>query len=104
MKEMKKKKVKNKVEWKLDGHSGESAEVKAAKKAERERSSIRLSKYTRGLRICPDGRQRNVIVDRDVCGCEGIGVIWVANNVEGFELPEPYKPKKRKKPEVHVQQ
>ena len=91
LREMKKVKFRTKIEWTLDGHSGESKEVKALKKAERARLN-RKCKYARGLRICPDVVYK-IIVDRDYNGCIGIGVIWISNNVEGFELPEPYKRK-----------
>jgi hypothetical protein len=92
LREMKKVKFRTKIEWTLDGDSGESTEVKALKKAERTKLN-RKCKYTRGLRICPDVVNK-IIVDRDYNGCIGIGVIWVSNNVEGFELPEPYRQKK----------
>ena len=81
--------------WVQDGRSDDSDAVKKIKKIERKTSNMKC-RYPRGLRICPDG-ERYVYVDRDCCGCFGIGIIWLANRVEGYSLPDAYKLKKAAK-------
>ena len=81
--------------WELEGRSDDSDAVKQNKKIERKASNMKC-RYPRGLRVCPDG-ERFRYVDRDCCGCFGIGIIWLANRVEGHSFPDAYKLKKAAK-------
>ena len=95
-------KVYKSTAWKLDGRSDDSDALKESKKIERKILKLKC-RYPRGLRsraaaaeplrICPDGATSRY-VDRDCCGCFGIGIIWLANRVEGYSLPDAYKQKR----------
>jgi hypothetical protein len=74
--------------WKVDGHSGESDEVKKQKKKEREERGM-IARYVRGCRAC-QGDNYTVFIDRDVNGSVNIGVIWLADNVEGLQRHEAF--------------
>ena len=62
--EMKRVKMDEKTTWVYDGHAGESAKIKAARKLFRELGGFK-AKYVRGLRVCQDGIIMK-LVDRDV--------------------------------------
>ena len=71
--------------WTYDGHSGEMAEVKATKKAERELAGF-ICRYIRGLRAY-QGDDKTKFVDRDVNGSINIGLLWLYDNVVGRFRP-----------------
>jgi hypothetical protein len=78
-------KVKKKVVMTYDGHSGESSETKKAKSEVRKQQNQKAV-YVRGLRVYQNGNTTEFF-DRDVNACFNIGVIWIADNVEGFTMP-----------------
>lgn len=69
------------VAWKLDGHAGESDEVKKEKKAKRGAGYV---EYMRGLRFCP-GCQK--LHDRDVMGADNIARLWLYDHCLGGRPP-----------------
>ena len=82
------KRPKTTVKWEYDGHSGETDSVKQEKKAAR-LASGREVKYVRGLQVLQDGATMKFI-DRDLCGSENIGLLWLCDNVEGRSRPDAF--------------
>lgn len=87
--EMHKNKADVLVDWKIDGHAGESKEVKETKKALCKQNSL-VARYVRGLRVFQDGFNTKH-VDRDVNGSENIGYLWLCDNVVGRERAKTFR-------------
>jgi len=67
--------VRTAVRWRYDGHGGESEAEKKEKKTMREAAGEDC-RYVRGLRFCQEcGR----LHDRDMVGCDNIGIIWLCH-------------------------
>ena len=79
--------------WRLDGHAGEGEAQKKAKKEAR-REAGEEARYPRGLRFCQECKK---LMDRDLVGCDGIGVIWLCARTHA-PLPAAYDRKRRPKP------
>jgi hypothetical protein len=88
------KRPEKRTKWTYDGHSGETADVKAAKKKEREDADYRC-KYVRGLRVYIKDCTTTKFIDRDACGSLNIGIIWLSDNVVLLVRPAAFvRPKK----------
>jgi len=81
------KKPKVKTRWKYEGHSQDSAQVKADKKQERQEGGF-TCRYVRGLRVFIQDQATTKFVDRDVNGSINIGMLWMSDNIEGRSRPE----------------
>ena len=88
------KRPQKRTKWTYDGHSGETADVKAAKKKAREDADYRC-KYVRGLRVYIQDCTTTKFIDRDVCGSLNIGIIWLSDHVVLLVRPAAFvRPKK----------
>lgn len=81
--------------WTYDGHSGETADIKTAKKRTRAAAG-RTCKYARGLRVYIKDNIITKFVDRDKCGSQNIGIIWLSDNVVGRSRPAAFVRRDRK--------
>ena len=90
------KKPEKRTKWTYDGNSGETADVKAAKKKTREEAGDRC-KYVRGLRVYIQDCKTTKFIDRDACGSLNIGIIWLSDNVATMVRPAAFvRPQKGK--------
>ena len=90
------KRPEKRTKWTYDGHSGETADVKAAKKKTREDADYRC-KYVRGLRVYIQDCTTTKFIDRDACGSLNIGIIWLSDHVAMQVRPAAFvRPKKGK--------
>lgn len=76
--------------WTYDGHSGETASEKEAKKYARTTAGVVDVKHVRGLRVCITDKKILKFVDRDVNGSSNIGIVWLGDNVAGFTRPDAF--------------
>jgi hypothetical protein len=81
------KQPKERTTWKYEGTSGDSASVKAEKKAERHANGM-ACRYVRGLRVFIQDQGTTKFVDRDVNGSVNIGLLWISDNIQGRSRPQ----------------
>ena len=81
------KKPKKKTKWKYEGHSQDSAQLKADKKQERQEGGF-TCRYVRGLRVFIQDQATTKFVDRDVNGSVNIGMLWISDNIKGHSRPK----------------
>ena len=80
------KRPKERIKWEYEGTSLDSDEVKAAMKKERQALGL-LCKYVRGLRVLIIDLETTKFFDRDACGSQNIGLLWLCDNVTGRFRP-----------------
>ena len=90
------KQPKERTTWKYEGTSGDSASMKAEKKAERQANGM-ACRYVRGLRVFIQDQGTTKFVDRDVNGSVNIGLLWISDNIQGRSRPQVFvRPEKEK--------